>query len=86
VRTSFEASRATLDPATRRLRGHRMSYTAIDESSSTLAYVSFWDDLEAAKQLGSLREMQGGRRADDQARRQFERPIVNYETLWSIKS
>ena len=84
VRAAFAASQATLEPATRRLRGHRMSYTAIDAASSSIAYVSFWDDLEAAKQLGALPEMQAAGAELVKLGVQFERPVINYETLWSI--
>jgi hypothetical protein len=68
------------------LRGHRTSYTAIDEASRTIVYVSFWDDVEAAKQLGTLPEMQAAGAEMIKLGVEFERPVVNYETLWSITS
>jgi hypothetical protein len=84
VREALSASQATLEPATRRLRGHRMSYTAIDAASSSIAYVSFWDDVEAAMQLGLLPEMQAAGAKLVELGVQFERPVVNYATLWSV--
>ena len=61
-----------------------MSYTAIDATSGTIVYISFWDDPEAAEQLGSLPEMQATGAELVRLGVQFERPVVNYETLWSI--
>jgi len=84
VREAFAASRASLDPATRRLRGHRATYTAVDAASSSIVYISFWDDLEAAGQLGSLPEMQAAGAELVRLGVQFERPVVSYGTLWSI--
>jgi hypothetical protein len=85
VRKAFAASRATLEPATRRLRGHRATYTAIDAASGSIVYVSFWDDIDAAKQLGTLPEMQAAGAELIKLGVEFERPIINYETLWSIE-
>jgi hypothetical protein len=84
VRAAYLASRAALEPATRRLRGHRMSCTAIDAASRSVVYVSFWDDVEAAKQLGTLPEMQAAAAELVKLGVEFERPVINYETLWSI--
>lgn len=84
VRNALAASQATLEPATRRLRGHRMTYTAIDAASSSILYVSFWDDLDAANQLGVLPEMQAAGADLIKLGVQFERPIISYNTLWSI--
>lgn len=84
VREAFAATQATLGPATRRLRGHRMSYTAIDATSSSIVYVSFWDDVDSAMQLGLLPEMQAAGAELVELGVQFERPVVNYETLWGV--
>jgi hypothetical protein len=68
----------------RRLRGHRMSYAAIDRDSSSIVFVSFWDDLDAAKQLGQLPEMQEAAGELVKLGVQFERPVINYSTLWRV--
>jgi len=86
VREAFAASQAAFEPATRRLRGHRMSYAAIDATSSSIVYVSFWDDVESAMQLGLLPEMQTAGSELLKLGVQFERPIVNHETVWSVVS
>ena len=84
VRSTFAASQAMLEPAMKRLRGHRMSYTAIDADSNSIVYISFWDDLEAAKQLNKLPEMEAAGSELIKLGVQFERPVVNYHTLWSL--
>ena len=86
VRAAFLASQSTLEPATRRLRGHCASYAAINANSGSIVYVSFWDDAEAAEQLGGLAEMQAAGVELIKHGVQFERPIITYETLWSVES
>lgn len=85
VRAAFAASQKTLEPATRRLRGHRITFTAIDTASHTIAYVSLWDDVEAAKQLGELPEMRAAGAELIRLGVKFGPPVINYETLWSIE-
>ena len=61
-----------------------MSYTAIDATSGTIVYISFWDDPEAAEQLGSLPEMQATGAELVRLGVGFRTPGRHYETLWSI--
>jgi hypothetical protein len=84
IRAVFAASWAILEPATRRLRGHRATHAAIDAGSGTMVYVSLWDDLDAARQLDDLPEMLAAGAELARLGVRFERPVVNHETLWSI--
>jgi hypothetical protein len=84
VRTAFAASQAILEPAMRRLPGLRKSFAAIDADSSSIVFVSFWDDLQSAQQLDNLKEMQTSGRELAKLGVQFERPVINYETLWRV--
>ena len=95
-RGSFEASRyadierrlrdssQSLIPAIRKLPGMINYYVGIDRESSTMVNVSIWENLEAAQQMGSLKEMLALAGEFQSVGVQFERPIINYETLWTL--
>jgi hypothetical protein len=77
-------SGTTLIPAIRKLGGLLSYHAAIDRVSSTMVNVSTWETLEAAQQMGSLEEMLTLAGEFEALGVRFERPIVNYDTLWSI--
>jgi quinol monooxygenase YgiN len=77
-------SAAVLLPAIRGLPGCLSYYAASDEASGTLVNVSVWDTLAHAQAMATLAPMLA--LATDFAALgvEFERPIINYETLWSL--
>jgi quinol monooxygenase YgiN len=95
-RGSFEASRyadiekrlrdsgQSLIPAIQKLPGMIKYYVGIDRESSTMVNVSIWENLEAAQQMASLKEMLALAGEFQSVGVTFERPIVNYETLWTL--
>ena len=59
-------------------------YAGADNATSSMTNTSVWDNLEHARQLDSFQPMllAGKRLAAEGAT--FERPIMNYEMLWTI--
>jgi quinol monooxygenase YgiN len=73
-----------LIPAIRRLPGCLSYYAATDAASSTMVNVSFWDTLEHAQAMATLPEMGELAKEFVALGVEFERPIVNYQTLWQL--
>jgi quinol monooxygenase YgiN len=76
-------SAEVLIPAIRRLHGCLAYDAGADRDSSSLVNVSVWQTLADAKQMDALAPMieQGKILAAMGA--VFERPIMNYEIMWS---
>jgi hypothetical protein len=60
-------------------------YFGADEVTSSLTNVSLWTSLEAAKQLDTFQPMLNLAKPFTAKGATFERPIMNYETLWQLK-
>jgi hypothetical protein len=84
VKARLDAAQPSLVPAIRQLTGCLHYFAAIDQESSTMVNVSIWRSLAEAQQMQTLGPMLA--LAEDFAREgvRFERPIVNYETVWSV--
>jgi quinol monooxygenase YgiN len=74
----------TLIPAIQRLPGCLSYFAATDETSSTMVNVSVWDTLEHAQAMATLPEMAALPREFIALGAEFERPIVNYTSLWQF--
>jgi hypothetical protein len=84
VRSRLDAAQESLIPAIRRLAGCLHYFAAIDRESSSMVNVSVWRSLADAQQMQTLGPMLA--LAEDFTREgvRFERPVVNYETLWAV--
>jgi hypothetical protein len=85
VRAKLDASRATVEPAIRALKGCLHYWAAIDKATKTLVNVSMWKTLEDAKQLDQLTALlvlAGDLVALGVS---FEAPITNNDVLWEIE-
>jgi hypothetical protein len=84
VEARLDASQKTLVPAIRQLSGCLHYFAAIDRASSSMVNVSVWRSLADAQQMQTLGPMLA--LAEDFTREgvRFERPIINYQTLWAI--
>jgi hypothetical protein len=84
IKTRLATAQTTLVPAIRQLSGCLHYFAAIDQESSSMINVSVWQSLADAKQMQSLGPMLA--LAEDFTREgvSFERPIINYETLWAV--
>jgi hypothetical protein len=74
----------TLVPAIKRLPGLLSYHAGIDKAAGSLVNVSVWDSLASARQMETLAEMGASAREFIAAGATFERPIINYQTVWSI--
>jgi hypothetical protein len=84
IRARLEAAQTSLIPAIRQLGGCLHYFAAIDRGSSSMVNVSVWRSLADAQQMQTLGPMLA--LAEDFTREgvRFERPIINYETLWAV--
>jgi hypothetical protein len=84
VKARLDTAQKSLVPAIRRLSGCLHYFAAIDRESSSMVNVSVWRSLADAHQMQTLGPMLA--LAEDFTREgvRFERPIINYETLWTV--
>jgi quinol monooxygenase YgiN len=84
VKARLDAAQESLVPAIRGLAGCLHYFAAIDRESGSMVNVSIWRSLADAQQMQTLAPMLA--LAEDFAREgvRFERPIINYETLWAV--
>jgi hypothetical protein len=59
-------------------------YAGADETTSSLTNVSIWQTLDHAKQMDTFQPMLDLGKAFAQKGALFERPIMNYTTLWQL--
>jgi hypothetical protein len=82
-RMMSEAAKVLL-PGIQAMRGCRGYFAGSDQTTSSLSNVSIWETLEDAKQMERFQPMLDmGKRFLD-AGATFERPIMNYGTLWQL--
>jgi len=74
-----------LRPGIESMRGLLAFYVGADEATSSLANVSVWIDLAAAKQLDTFQPMLDSGKEFVAKGANFERPIMNYATLWELR-
>jgi len=74
-----------LGPGIRSMQGFLSFYAGADEATSSLTNVSLWTDLDAAKQLDHFQPMLEAGKEFVAKGAIFERPIMNYATLWQLQ-
>lgn len=82
VRRMMQDAEPILRPGMEALPGFLSFYAGADEAASSLTNVSFWTSLEAAKQMDSFQPMLDLAKPFMEMGATFERPIMNYATLW----
>ena len=75
-----------LRPGIERMPGLLSFYAGADETTSSLTNVSLWVDLNSAKQLDRYQPMLDSGKEFVAKGATFERPIMNYTTLWQAQS
>jgi hypothetical protein len=85
VRRRLDSAQESLVPAIRQLSGCLHYYAAIDQGSSSMVNVSVWRSLADAQQMQTLAPMLALAEAFTREGVRFERPVINYETLWEIE-
>ena len=84
IRNRLDEARKTLVPAIKTLRGCLHFWAGVDSVSNTMINVSIWATLEDAKQMDTLAAMLALGTEFTKLGVKFERPIVNYDSLWEI--
>ena len=74
-----------LRPGIESMRGLLAYYGGADEATSSLTNVSVWTDLAAAKQMDTFQPMLDMGKEFAAKGAAFERPIMNYATLWELR-
>ena len=86
IRQMMTDAEEVLRPGIESMRGLLAFYTGADEVTSSLAQVSVWIDLAAAKQLDTFQPMLESGKEFVVRGATFERPIMNYATLWQLRA
>jgi hypothetical protein len=77
-------SNAVLAPGLRRMHGMIHFYAGADHAVSSLSNVSIWHTLADAPQLDTFQPMLDLGKTFAAKGATFERPILNYASLWEI--
>src|ERR1022692_932998 len=64
--------------------GNRGFFAGIDVENFAMINVSYWDSIEAAKQIEHFQPMLDLAKEFIEMGVRFERPILNFEQLWII--
>jgi hypothetical protein len=84
VKARLDAAQKSLVPAIRQLAGCLHYFAAIDRESSSMVNVSIWRSLADARQMQTFGPMLALAEEFTREGVRFERPIINYETVWSV--
>jgi hypothetical protein len=84
LRGMMMSALARLEPGVGKMHGFVHFYAGADEATSSLTNVSLWTSLEDAKQLDSFQPMLDLAKEFAAKGAVFERPIMNYATLWEL--
>ena len=84
IRQFMEDAETALRPGTEAMPGFLTFYAGADEATSSLTNVSFWTSLEAARQLDTFKPMLDLVQPFIALGATFERPVMNYATLWQL--
>lgn len=84
IKARLDEAQKSLVPAIRELTGCLHYFAAIDRDSSTMINVSVWRSLADAKQMQTFEPMLALAEEFRREAVQFERPILNYESIWEI--
>jgi len=79
-------SRAGLEAGILAMNGNIAYYVGIDRANHAMHNVSFWETVEDANQMASFAPMLALGQEFGELGVRFERPILNCDTLWSLKA
>ena len=85
IKQALEATYDKLVPGVKSMTGNRSFFAGIDEQNFAMVNVSVWDSLTAAKQMESFQPMLDLAREFVSMGVRFDRPILNFERVWSIE-
>jgi hypothetical protein len=84
VKRALETSQDRLTPGIRAMKGNRGFFAGIDHENYSMVNVSSWDSVSAAKQMEHYQPMLELAKEFIGMGVRFERPILNFEPLWTI--
>ncbi|HYB04309.1 MAG TPA: hypothetical protein VED17_07600 [Nitrososphaerales archaeon] len=85
VKRALDAAEDKLAPGIRTMKENRGFFAGIDGESYSMVNVSFWDSVAAAKQMEQFQPMLELAKEFIGIGVRFERPILNFEPLWTIE-
>lgn len=84
VEAELIASKAPLEAGIRAMRGNRGYYAGIDRQGHAMTNVSIWESVEAAEQMSTFQPMLDLAQEFTALGVRFQRPILNFTTLWDL--
>jgi hypothetical protein len=84
VEAKLAATRQLLEPGVKALRGNLGYFAGIDRVNNTMHNVSFWESVEDANQMAAFPPMLALATEFIALGVRFQRPILNFETVWSF--
>ncbi|MBV9909203.1 MAG: hypothetical protein JOY52_16760 [Hyphomicrobiales bacterium] len=84
VEAKLNESRARLEAGVRAMRGHIAYFAGVDRSSHAMHNVSIWRTVADAEQMATFAPMMELGKEFSALGVRFERPILNFDTLWRI--
>jgi len=85
VKRALAATQEKLTPGIKSMKGNIGNFAGIDYENSAMVNVSLWDSLSSAKQMDSFQPMLDLAKEFVVMGVRFERPILNFESLWTIE-
>jgi len=73
-----------LAPGIKLMSGNHGFVAGIDAENCTMVNISFWDSVKSAKQMEHFQPMLDLAQEFIKMGVRFERPILNFEPLWTI--
>jgi hypothetical protein len=85
VEAKLNESRARLEASIRALRGQLGYFVGVDRTNRAMHNVSFWESVADANQMDSFQPMLDLAGEFVALGVRFERPILNFDTLWQLE-
>lgn len=84
IEAKLAETRERLEPGIRALPGNLGYFVGIDRANNAMHNVSFWETVVDANQMASFAPMLALAGEFSALGVRFQRPILNFETLWSL--
>ena len=84
IEAKLVESKARLESGVRAMRGNLAYYAGIDHANNAMHNVSLWQSVADANQMSTFAPMLALADEFTALGVRFERPILNFETLWQL--
>src|SRR5271166_3867978 len=82
IQLALQTTYNNLAPGIKLMAGNRGFFAGIDAENFAMVNLSYWDSIEAAKQMEHFQPMLDLAKEFIEMGVRFERPILNFEALW----